>query len=150
YYYQDFKFANGLSAQQIELYVADLSEYMEADMAFLSDSHQKENNAKHWLTAAEHLERIAEYQRSKAYADKALTMYGELLKLSPKNNSYVAGIADSQLLKARLLHKMTQLHVSADLCQNARDMLSTIATNNRTPRYTITYAKVLDCLGQLH
>ena len=150
YYYQDFKFANGLSAQQIELYVADLSKYMEADMAFLSDSHQKENNAKHWLTAAEHLERIAEYQRSKAYADKALTMYGELLKLSPKNNSYVAGIADSQLLKARLLHKMTQLHVSADLCQNARDMLSTIATNNRTPRYTITYAKVLDCLGQLH
>ncbi|GAB2919546.1 nSTAND1 domain-containing NTPase [Rheinheimera gaetbuli] len=150
HYYQEFKFSTEITTEQIQLGVADFLRTMQADKAFLSDNHQKENNARHWLTAAEHLAQNAEFQLSRSYADKAFNSYNELMQQFPQNNAYIAGVVESQLLQAKALQIAGQRQPVIDLCSQVQAKLSAIVINNKNPRYTVPYAKALDCLGQLH
>lgn len=150
YYYQDFKFASDISTEQVELHVEEFLRSMQVDNAFLSETHQKENSARYWLTAAEHLSEVSKYQLSKTYADKAFIAYNDLMQQFPQNNSYIVGAAQSQLLQAKALQSTGQELAVAELCQKVQHKLSVIVTHNKSPRYTVPFAHALDCLDQLH
>jgi DNA-binding winged helix-turn-helix (wHTH) protein/energy-coupling factor transporter ATP-binding protein EcfA2 len=150
YYFQSFKFSTSLNVDQVERNLALLTEIMHAEQSVLSDANRKENIARHWLTAAEHLQNIKQFVQSKKYADLAQAAYDELVEQYSQNISYTAFLADSQLLQAKALVAANQRDAAKSLCLQVQGRLSIIAIINKDPRYSIAYAKALDCLGELH
>ena len=114
-----------------------------------SETSRKDLAARHWLTAAEHLQRMDQFIQSKKYADLAFTTYYELTKQYPQDSNYLALLSDSQLLQAKAIAESGQREVAIEQCLKVQDRLTDIAVINQDPKYSVPYARALDCLGHL-
>ncbi|MEO3877185.1 nSTAND1 domain-containing NTPase [Rheinheimera fenheensis] len=149
YYFQSFKFKTGLTWVDIERELALLNNSMLTEKELLPDLNRKEFEARHWLTAAEQLTGEKTFLNSRKYADRAFNSFVKLSEQYPQNLSYLALLSDSQLLQAKALISANQLNEAMSLCQSVRERLAGIVTINKDPRYSISYAKALDCVGVL-
>lgn len=149
YYFQSFKFSADLTIAEIERHITRLAESMQADQALLSETRQREHKARHWLVAAEKLQTIEQFTQSQRYADLAYTAYRELTVQSPNNLSYMAFLSSTQLLQAKALVATAQKDAAILLCQQIKERIAGITASNQDPHYMLTYAKALDCLGEL-
>ena len=149
YYFQSFKFKTGLTLTEIERQLAALTNSMLTEKELLPDLNKKEFEARHWLTAAEQLQGDKMFQNSRKYADRASHSFMKLSEQYPQNLSYSALLSDSQLLQAKALITANQQDEAMLLCQSVRERLAGVVTNNKDPRYSVSYAKALDCVGAL-
>lgn len=149
YYLQSFKFEAASSEAQIEQSFVTRQQALQADQQVLSDVNYQEIMTRLWLTAARQLQSINLFEQSKRYADSAYTASGLLISKYSMNTTYNGYLSDSQLLQARSLVGINQHQAAKSLCQQVKDNLSVVVAANKDPRYSITYAKALDCLGQL-
>ncbi|HEX5793684.1 MAG TPA: transcriptional regulator, partial [Rheinheimera sp.] len=149
YYFQSFKFSNGLVSADVERNLAALNKVMQTEQEPLSEVNQQEFTARHWLTAAEKLQMAEMFAQSQKYADLAHKAFKELLEQYPQNTSYLALLSDSQLLQAKALVSAKQHNTAITLCQQVQERLAEVTVKNKDPRYSISYAKALDCLGRL-
>lgn len=149
YLFQKFKFSTDLTVNEIASSITELSNTMHKDQQILSAGNQKENLARHWLVAAEHLQRLSLFSQSQELVDQAYHAYQELVAEYPQDTSYVAGLSDSQLKQAKVYFEAKQFDSAVALCKQVNKRLANTTTNNRDPKYSILLAKALDCLGQL-
>lgn len=150
YYFQLFKFSRIHESTEVEQNLAILDNLLKAEQLGISATHRKDMMARHWLTAAEHLQRTELFEFSQQYADLSFTAYKELMTQFPQNKSYNASLFESQLLQAKALIATDQQTAALLLCRLVQDGLSHITKINKEPRYSIAYAKALDCLGELN
>ena len=115
----------------------------------LSHADYEDLMAKFWLTAAEQLQAISQFTLSKKYADLAYISFAELTEQHTQNPIYSAALSDSQLLQAKALMAADKFDEAINLCSQTQDRLAAITEKNKEPRYLITYAKALDCQGEL-
>jgi hypothetical protein len=87
--------------------------------------------------------------KAKKYADLAFTAYSELVVQYSQDSNYLALLSDSQLLQAKVLASVGQRELAVLQCQQVRNRLADIAKINRDPKYSMPFARALDCLGQL-
>lgn len=149
YYFQSFKFISDLLEAEVERKLKALIDTMEAEQSLLSDVNQQEFSARYWLIAAEQLQTIKMFTVSQEYADQAYDSFNKLTEQYPQNISYIALLSDSQLLQAKALMAAGQHDTAISLCQQVQERMVVITTNNKDPRYSIGYAKALDCQGKL-
>jgi len=147
--HQKFNLYPGASPQDIEHNFTVISEALEAQRRVLSSAHFKDIQARQWLSAAQQLQVLEQFQLSERYADLAISGFSELSALHEKNYGYSVALADSQLVKARGLIASGKTDFALDLCQQVSVRLTLITEKNKEPRYLTTYAKALDCLGKL-
>lgn len=122
---------------------------LETEQAELSDVQHQDILGKHWLTAAMHAHTLKQPSLAKQYAELAFNVYTGLNDTFPENNNYLAFLSESQLAKAKALQLLNQPEASIPLCQQVRTTLAKLTTNNKDPRYLISYSQALDCLGEL-
>lgn len=149
YYFQSFKYTSGLTATDIEKHLLQMANLVETEQAELSDVQRQDILGKHWLTAAMHAHTLKQPSLAKQYAELAFNVYTELNGTFPKNNNYLAFLAESLLAKAKALHLQNQPEATIPLCQQVSTTLAKLTTNNKDPRYLISYSQALDCLGEL-
>jgi tetratricopeptide (TPR) repeat protein len=149
YYFQSFKFLSDLLEAEVERKLKALIDTMETEQSLLSDVNQQEFSARYRLIAAEQLQTIKMFTASQEYADQAYDSFNQLTEQYPQNISYIALLSDSQLLQAKALMAAGQHDTAISLCQQVQERMVVITTNNKDPRYSIGYAKALDCQGKL-
>ncbi|MDR6983118.1 DNA-binding winged helix-turn-helix (wHTH) protein/energy-coupling factor transporter ATP-binding protein EcfA2 [Rheinheimera pacifica] len=147
--YQQFRINAISSVEQIEQNLTLLTDQLNAQKMLLSSTNHKDIMARLWLTAAEQLQAISQFAPSKKYADLAYISFDELAKQYAQNPIYSAALSDSQLLQAKALKATGKLDMAIVLCQQTQDRLAVITEKNKEPRYLITYAKALNCQGEL-
>jgi hypothetical protein len=147
--YQQFRINAVSSAELIERNLTLLTDALNAQKTLLSHADHEDLMAKFWLTAAEQLQAISQFTLSKKYADLAYASFTELAAQYAQNPMYSAALSDSQLLQAKALMAEDNANEAINLCRQAQDRLTVITEKNKEPRYLITYAKALDCQGEL-
>ncbi|NRQ43264.1 winged helix-turn-helix domain-containing protein [Rheinheimera sp. YQF-2] len=147
--YQKFNINPGSSAAQIEHNLTLLTETLNAQKKVLSNTNIKDIKARLWLSTAKQLQDIGQFGLSKKYVDLASAAFTGLTEQYTQNHNYSAALADSQLLQAKALTAATKLDAAIIVCNKVKDRLSVITRKDKDPRYSITYAKALDCLGEL-
>ena len=147
YYFQMLSFSVSQSAQDIERHLSRLNSALLQDKELLSDNNNNEYLARHWLVAAEKLQSLSDGINNKnEYAEKAFTAFQQMVEKHPQNTSYVAMLSDSQLIRAKAA-KRTDVRLA--LCEQAAQRLQSIVETNKDPRFSISYARALDCQGKL-
>lgn len=149
HYFHALNMPSSLNVTQVEHNLKLLTETLDAEKTLLSDTNHRDLQGRLFLTTANQFQAIAEFSLSKKYAELAYTVFTELTSQSPQNQTYIVNLSDSQLLQAKALIIANQPDSAMPLCSQAKRRLSVITASNRDPRYTITYAKALDCLGEL-
>ncbi|MDP5149400.1 nSTAND1 domain-containing NTPase [Rheinheimera baltica] len=149
YFFQKFKFSTDITVSQIASNLAALSDAIRKDKDVLSAANQKENLARHWLAAGEHLQRLSLFSQSQENADLAYGAYQELVVQYPQDNGYLASLSESQLLQAKAFAEAEQHDIVVTLCLQVKNRLADIVASNSDPKYSIPFVKALDCLGQL-
>ena len=149
YYYQRFKFSEGLAYDDIKRNLDFLEEAITADQFTASSAIYREILARHRLTAAEHLQTIGEFEQSSKYAELSGSAYESLLKEFSQNPGYLASLMASKLLQARSNSESGNSELAEAICGQVKLALQPVTLNNKDPRYSMVYAKALDCLGEL-
>ncbi len=147
--YQQFRINAVSDVEQIEQNLILLTDRLNAQKMLLSATNHKDIMARLWLTAAEQLQAISQFAPSKKYADLAYVSFAELAEQYKQNPIYSAALSDSQLLQAKVLIAADKFDVAINFCKQTQDRLAVITGKNKEPRYLITYAKALDCQGEL-
>ncbi|WP_333607764.1 nSTAND1 domain-containing NTPase, partial [Arsukibacterium sp.] len=147
--YQKFNINPGSSAKQIEYKLGLLTETLNGQSKVLSNTNTKDIQARLWLSTAIKLHEINHFALSKKYADLAYATFSELIEQHRENHSYGLGLADTQLLQAKFLLATDKRDMALDLCHQVKGHLSVITAKNKEPRFIITFAKALNCLGEL-
>ena len=149
FYFQDFKFQTGMSSSQIESVLASNLAALDAERDAFTEVNSKEIEVRLWRTAAQQLQNINQFSRSKIFADRAYIASDKLASQYANNISYVAFLTDSQLLQAKAFVAEGQHEAATLLCGHVRQRLTGIVQTNRDARFVGAYAKALDCLGLL-
>ncbi|SEH58763.1 DNA-binding winged helix-turn-helix (wHTH) domain-containing protein [Rheinheimera pacifica] len=147
--YQQFRINAISNAEQVVQKLTLLTDRLNAQKMLLSSTNHKDIMARLWLTAAEQLQAISQFMPSKNYADLAYISFSELTEQYTQNPIYSAALSDSQLLQAKVLMAEDKFNEAINLCRQTQDRLAVITEKNKEPRYLITYAKALDCQGEL-
>lgn len=149
YYFQNFKFQTGMSASQIEGLLALNLAALEAERAAFTEVNSKEIEVRLWRTAAQQLQNVNQFSKSKIFADRAYNASDKLASQYTNNISYIAFLTDSQLLQAKALVAEGQHDAATLTCGHVRQRLAEIVQTNKDARFVGAYAKALDCLGLL-
>ncbi|MDP2714651.1 winged helix-turn-helix domain-containing protein [Rheinheimera sp.] len=147
--YQKFNINPGSTAEQIEHDLSLLTEALNKQKNVLSNTNIKDMQARLWLSTAIQLQEIDHLALSKKYADLAYASLKALTERHRQNYNYSLALADTQLLQAKVLLATDKRGMAVNLCNQVKDNLSVITEKNKEPRFIITFAKALNCLGEL-
>ena len=148
--HQQFQLAADLTIDDIMLQLDDLLEQLNATDSKLTASHRKDISARLWLAAASHFYTLSAFDLTKHYADLAVSAFSEFSEQQSQNPIYHGLLADSQLMQAKVLKAQQNAIAAQELCQQITQRLVPIISENKDPRYLISYSQALDCLGELH
>lgn len=90
-----------------------------------------------------------QYEQSKASLSKAYSLLTEVIKDAPNNSKYHASLGEVELLNAKLAKQQKETQLMVQYCTKVKTRLSPIQEKDKDPLYVQTYAKALDCLGEL-
>ena len=76
-------------------------------------------------------------------------LFSTLVESHPTDRRYATNLASSQLLQLDVNLTLGEDEIKLTLCETTRDQLASIIATNKSPNYTIPYAKSLACLGLL-
>ncbi|MEH6733849.1 MAG: winged helix-turn-helix domain-containing protein [Shewanella sp.] len=126
-----------------------LATMLEKDITLNKSAQKIEVWATYQLAAANYLTSQSRLSESLVYARKAITSFNQLTIEFNQSSLYVASLAQSNMLTASLLTSLGQPKQVNSLCQQTKNQLADIIDKNKEPRFTMPYAKALDCLGEL-
>jgi DNA-binding winged helix-turn-helix (wHTH) protein/tetratricopeptide (TPR) repeat protein len=126
-----------------------LATMLEKDITLNKSAQKIEVWATYQLAAANYLASKGLLSESLVYAQRAITSFKQLITEFNQSSLYVASLAQSNMLTASLLTSLGQPKQVNSLCQQTKNQLADIIDKNKEPRFTMPYAKALDCLGEL-
>jgi tetratricopeptide (TPR) repeat protein len=126
-----------------------LATMLEKDITLNKSAQKIEVWATYQLAAANYLASKGLLSESLVYAKRAITSFKQLITEFNQSSLYVASLAQSNMLTASLLTSLGQPKQVNSLCQQTKNQLADIIDKNKEPRFTMPYAKALDCLGEL-
>ncbi|QHS12404.1 winged helix-turn-helix domain-containing protein [Shewanella sp. Arc9-LZ] len=130
--------------------INSLAAMLETDATLTTSSKKNELWAKYQLAAANYLASQGQLQKSLLFARQAITSFNQLITEFHQNTAYTADLAESTILTAILMKSIEPSQQVNVQCKQTKNQLALIIDNNSDPKYTIPYAKALDCLGELN
>lgn len=117
--------------------------------SLIKSSTYKDISAKILLSEAKLMLNIGELDESLQYAKLATESYRELANDFNQEITYIANLAISELLQANIYKQLGESSYSIELCKKVKQQIRPFTEKNKDPIFTISYAKSLDCLGEL-
>ncbi|MEE1982769.1 winged helix-turn-helix domain-containing protein [Shewanella xiamenensis] len=115
----------------------------------VKSSTYKDISAKIFLSEAKLMLNIGNLNESLRHAKLATESYRELVNDFNQEITYIANLAISELLQASIYKKLGQSPYSIELCKKVKQQIKPFTEKNKDPIFMISYAKSLDCLGEL-
>jgi DNA-binding winged helix-turn-helix (wHTH) protein len=143
-------FSNSPIEATMEHSLESLAMMLKADITLTTSSRKNDILATYQLASANYLTSQSRLSESLVYARKAITSFNQLTIEFSQNTAYSAGLAQSNILAALLLTSLEQSQGVNVLCLQAKNQLAPIVSINNEPKFTVPYAKALDCLGELN
>ena len=105
--------------------------------------------AKYHFASATYYFKSKKFLQSSHHAKLAEKLYKRIIIAHPKNRLYKGALSDSELLLVQSIKASKSEPLNLVLCQQAKQRMEIIVETNLDPMFTITYARALECLGQL-
>lgn len=121
---------------------------------FLSDRTLADNSGRqsiltnYHLAAAHYYFSVKDYQSSLSEATLATNGFKELVSDQPLNSDYLGILSSSQILQTAASIALGNKTGIIETCQQVKFRLESIIATNKSPKYTVAYAKALACLGE--
>lgn len=143
-YYQYFKVLvlSHSAGDEIER----LKSLLDSDIALNSSSKKDDVYASFFLAAAKKLQQQGKYSESIEFVIQAKKEFFKLSKKYHQNTNYISKLSESILLEAKTAKDKFTQH---KLCLDSKKLLSPIIEKDKSPNFTISYIKSLDCLGEV-
>lgn len=122
---------------------------LDYNSTLMNSAVYKDISAKFFLSKSKFMLNIGKLNESLYYAKLATNSYKELSKQFSQEIIYSANFALSELLQASIYKALGELSSSVGLCQKVKNILTPFAEKNKDPIFTTSYARALDCLGEL-
>ncbi|BDA61277.1 MULTISPECIES: nSTAND1 domain-containing NTPase [Shewanella] len=143
-YYQKFNIL-ALSHADIDE-VKNLKSLLDSDDELNSSSKKDEIYASFFLAAAKNLQQQDKPTESYEFAIQAKKEFLKLSKKYHQNTTYISKLSESILLEAKT---SKDKHTQYTLCLYSKNLLSPIIERDKSPNFTVSYIKSLDCLGEV-
>ncbi len=121
---------------------------------FLSDKTLADNSVRqsiltnYHFAAAHYYFSAKDYQSSLSEATLATNGFKELVSAQPLNSDYLGTLSASQILQTAASIALDNKTSIIETCKQVKFRLESIITTNKSPRYTVAYAKALACLDE--
>ncbi|MEM5506351.1 winged helix-turn-helix domain-containing protein [Shewanella frigidimarina] len=129
--------------------IDSLATMLDEDITLKTSAKKMDVWATYQLATANYLASQGLLSDSLNYAQQATTSFNQLINEFKQNSYYLARLAQSNMLTATLLTQLGQPQQANSLCLQTKKQLALIADKNNEPKFTVPFAKALDCLGEL-
>jgi len=146
-FYIDLLKLSHAADQKPPISVDELHQLLATDATLAASSYIKPILAQYHLGAAFYYKALGNTDSSNKAAETAIELYHTLTDEFPQNMQYPAYFADSFLLYAANQKDSASSYMS--FCYEAKVRLTPLIRQNKDPKYSVPFARALDCLGEL-
>ncbi|QYK07903.1 winged helix-turn-helix domain-containing protein [Shewanella mangrovisoli] len=126
--------------------VSNLKNLLDSDVKLNSSTKKDEIYASYFLASAKHLQRQGLTTESRYYASEAKNKFQKISKKFNQSTNFTSSLAESILLEAKTVQdEKTKI----ELCNTTKSLIYPILKKDKSPNFTVTYIKSLDCLGEV-
>uniref|UniRef100_Q0HTC3 Lysine decarboxylase transcriptional regulator, CadC n=1 Tax=Shewanella sp. (strain MR-7) TaxID=60481 RepID=Q0HTC3_SHESR len=126
--------------------VSNLKNLLDSDVKLNSSTKKDEIYASYFLASAKHLQRQGLTTESRYYASEAKNKFQKISEKFNQSTNFTSSLAESILLEAKTVQdEKTKI----ELCNTTKSLISPILKKDKSPNFTVTYIKSLDCLGEV-
>ena len=129
--------------------IDSLATMLDEDITLKTSAKKMDVWATYQLATANYLASQGLLSDSLNYAQQATTSFNQLINEFKQSSLYVASLAQSNMLTATLLAQLGPPQQANSLCLQTKKQLALIVDKNNEPKFTVPFAKALDCLGEL-
>lgn len=125
-----------------------ISVQLSNDNTLLDNSGRQEIWAHYHFSVAHYYFSARNYQSSLSEALLATNRFRQLVSAQPLNSDYLRILSSSQILQTAASIALGNKTGIIETCQQVKFRLENIIATNKSPKYTVAYAKALACLGE--